>query len=79
MVSYSVVSYRNLWWPGSYLVAKDGLWSSVYIGYGIKDQTLQAYPGNDLLQPENIQDEPSDFNEHYEPVPKNAPIPKTEE
>ena len=27
-------------------------------------------------QPENIQDEPQDVEEHYEPVPKNAPIPK---
>ena len=54
VVSYSTVTFRNLWWPGAYFVAQDGLWTSVYIGYGIKDQTLQAYPGNDLLQPDNL-------------------------
>jgi len=47
----------------------------VYIGYGIKAATPCYQPN----QPEDIQDEPEDFVEHYEPVPKKAPIPKAVE
>jgi len=28
--------YKNLWWPGASHVIKEGLWASVYIGYGLK-------------------------------------------
>ncbi len=60
---------KSLWWPGALIVAQDGHWCSCYIGYGIKAATPSFQPD----QPLDLQDEPDDFPEHYEPVPKNKP------
>jgi len=57
--AYSVVMLKSLWWPGAYHIAQEGLWTFFYVGDGIKANQPSFLP----LQPENIQDEPEDFDE----------------
>ena len=52
--SYATIIFKSLWWPGAYHVCKEGLWASVYIGYGMK----AAFPCYSPNQPMDIMDEP---------------------
>ena len=34
--SYSVISIKNLSWPGAYLICNNNSWANIYFGYGQK-------------------------------------------
>lgn len=60
---------KSLRWPGSYTVAKNGKFSSIYVGDGIK-RGDQAF---DPCEPPEVQSDPIDQIERPEPTPLEAP------
>lgn len=50
-------------------VYKAGVWSNIYIGDAVKAGSLPFFP----VQPNDVQKEPEDPVEEYEPHPKEAP------
>jgi hypothetical protein len=68
-VSYAVNIVRSLRWPGAVTVAKNGKFTNIYVGNGIKKGDAPMFP----TEPPVVQKEPEDAIEEPEPTPKNAP------
>lgn len=66
---------KSLRWPGSLTVFKGGRWANIYVGYGVKAGALPFYP----TAPPDVQEEPVDPYEEYEPHPKEAPKEESDE
>jgi len=76
MRSSCVTYVRSLTWPGAVCAVRDGLFTNIYIGYGIASTEPAFFP----CAPPDVQDEPEDPGEAEEPT--GAPVeeaPKEEE
>lgn len=68
--SYAANCVRNLRWPGSVIAQQNGRYVNLYLGYGLKAGENSFYP----IQPPDVDDDPADPREQFEPNPKDAPI-----
>ena len=68
-ISYSTLLIRNYNWPGSATVYKQGEWSYIYIGFGIRKNSNNFYP----LIPKLIGKDPEGKTEYREPNPDKEP------
>ena len=74
VTTYQIATLKSQIWPGATVVASAKNYLNIYIGYGHKALSVPIVP----LQPEDVQDEPEDIDEHFEPNPKN-PLPEKPE
>lgn len=68
-VMYAATVIRNLRWPGSVTVYKNGKWVNFYLGYGIKKTDPVFVP----IAPPDVLVDPEDPSEQPEPTPLEAP------
>jgi len=67
--TYAVNVIKSLRWPGAVTVSKGGVYTSVYVGYGIKKGDSSYFP----TEPPMVQQDPLDQSEMPEPTPLQAP------
>ena len=67
--TYAVNVLKSLRWPGAVTVAKGGVYTSVYVGYGLKKGDSSYFP----TEPPMVQQDPQDQTERPEPTPLEAP------
>lgn len=67
--TYAVNVLRSLRWPGAITVAKNGKFTNVYVGYGLK----RGDPSFNPTEPPEVCKDPSDQLEMPEPTPLQAP------
>ena len=68
-ISYASVSIKNMNWPGSICVAKNGEFMNIYIGNSVKYGGNIFYPFTPLV----IENDPEGTEEHAEPNPDKEP------
>jgi hypothetical protein len=66
MRSYAVTSVTSTRWPGAVTVAQGSKYANLYVGYGLKRDTLPFFP----VAPADVMDEPKDLEENGEPNPE---------
>lgn len=54
--SYATLVLRSIRWPGAVTVSKNGKFTSVYVGYGLKRGDASFSP----TEPPNVPEEPND-------------------
>lgn len=69
-VCYAVNVLKSIRWPGAITVCKNGKFTNVYIGYGIKRVDSSFNP----TVPPVVDMEPTDPTEQLEPTPFNEPV-----
>lgn len=67
--SYAVNVIRSLRWPGALTVAKNGKFTTIYVGYGLK----RGDPSYNPTEPPEVCADPEDQVEQPEPTPLEAP------
>lgn len=67
--TYAVNVIKSLRWPGAVTVSKGGVYTSVYVGYGLKKGDSSYFP----TEPPMVQQDPLDQSEMPEPTPLQAP------
>lgn len=65
----------SLRWPGAITVAKGGLYTSIYVGDGLKKTDASFNP----TEPPEVQSDPYGLDEMPEPTPQEAPEEDPEE
>lgn len=73
-IIHAIVLIRNMRWPGTLTVWKEGKFANIYVGFGIKATDSPYSP----TQLKRIDNDPEDANEQREPNPEKEP-PKPEE
>jgi len=68
-VCYAVNVIKSIRWPGAVTVCKNGKFTNVYVGYGVK----RVDPSFNPTVPPNVDSEPSDPVEQSEPNPEKEP------
>ncbi|EGR33830.1 radial spoke head protein, putative [Ichthyophthirius multifiliis] len=68
-LNYSVICFKNLTWPGAYLVSNSQQYCNIYIGYGLKQNQSPFLP----VGPDDMQQEQDDTEEYPEPNPNVPP------
>lgn len=74
-VCYAVNVIKSIRWPGAVTVCKNGKFTNVYVGYGVKRVDASFNP----TTPPNVDSEPSDPVEQSEPNPEKEPEEKPAE
>jgi len=79
--AYCVTAVRSMIWPGAVTVAQGSKFANLYVGYGLKCNTLVPLDKDGLplggtspflpLVPEDIMNEPDDLSEQGEPNPQD--------
>ena len=67
--SYAVNVIRSLRWPGALTVSKNGKFTNIYVGYGLK----RGDPSYNPTEPPEVCADPEDQVEQPEPTPLEAP------
>lgn len=68
--TYAAIVIKNMKWPGTTCVWKNGEFANIYVGNGIKFGGPIFIP----VEPGLIVDEPEGLDEHIEPNPDKDPV-----
>lgn len=66
---HGVVVVKSTVWPGSITCWKGDRYIQIYVGEGLKNESISYYP----VLPPQLPEDPEDFEEVAEPNPKDAP------
>ena len=74
-ISYAVNVLKSLRWPGAYTVSKGGMYTSIYVGHGLK----KGDPSYNPIEPPMVCVDPEEEEEKPEPNPLTEPPVQNEE
>ncbi len=74
-VNYGVAVAKSLWWPGAHNFFNQGRWFQIYVGNGLKYESVSYYP----IFPPVVLDEPVEKETYKEPNGEKPPEDENKE